>query len=46
MGIRGEECIVDACMLKETTPVGARKRSGEALCSDAVCSAYFKLDMR
>ena len=46
MGIQREECIVNPCMLKETTPVGARRRSGEALCSDAVCSAYFKQYMR
>ena len=46
MGIQRAECTVNARMLKEATPVGARRRSGEALCSYVVCSADFKQDMR
>ena len=46
MGILRVECIVDACMLKVAMAVGARRRSGEAVCLDAVWSAYFKQDMR
>ena len=46
MGIRRVECIVDACMLKATTPVRARRRSGEVVCSDAVWIVDFKQDMR
>ena len=42
MGIQRAECIVDACMLKVATPVGARRRSGEGFCSDAVSSANFR----
>ena len=36
MGIRRGECIVNACMLKVTTPIGARRRSGEEVCSNVV----------
>ena len=46
MGIRREECIVSACMLKEATPVVARRSSGDAICPYVVWSAYFKKDMR
>ena len=46
MGIRRAEFIVNACMLKVATLVGARRRSREAVCSDAVWSAHFKKDMR
>ena len=46
MGIRRAECIVNVCMLKAATPVGARRRSGEAVFSDAVWNADFKQDMR
>ena len=45
-GYSKAKCIVDACMLKAATPVGARRRSGEAVCSDAGSSANFKKDMR
>ena len=46
MGIQRAKCILGACMLKVATLVGARRRSGEAVCSNAVWSAYFKQDMR
>ena len=46
MGIRRSECILDACMLKAATLVGARRRSREGFCLDAVWSANFKQDMR
>ena len=42
MGIRRAECIVSACMLKESTPVGARRSTREAVCSNAVWSADLK----
>ena len=46
MGIRREEGIVSARVLKETTPVRVRISSGDAVCPDAVWSAEFKEGMR
>ena len=46
MGIPRAKCIVDACILKAVTPVGARRRSTQPLCSHGVCSADFKQDIR
>ena len=42
MGIRREECIVSAFMLKEETPVGARRSKGDKLCQEEIWSAYFR----
>ena len=39
MGIQRAECIVSACMLKETTPVGARRSSGDIVFLDIGWSA-------